>query len=91
MRDVAGNPDALQQLQDGLANAWSTAEDAEVEELYDRLEATLPSDTIAEFPATLAYERDVIDAAITEIAPAVAAMLEQAIAKRLPWTWEPER
>ena len=35
--------------------------------------------------------RDVVDPAIAEIAPAVAAMLEAAIAKRLPWTWEWDR
>ena len=43
-----------------------------------------------EHPALWAWQA-VIDEAIAEIQVEVAGMLDAAIAKRLPWTWEPER
>lgn len=39
--------------------------------------------------AALAWERDVIDPAIAEIAPTVAQLLDEAIARRLPWEAPP--
>lgn len=44
-----------------------------------------------EHPALMAWEKQVVDSAIEEIMPAVADLLHEAINKRLPWTWEPER
>lgn len=78
---IAADPEAMEQLRDGLANAEGTAENPGLADLsqYDRERASF------------VWEQAVVDEAIAEISPVVAAMLEAAIAKRLPWTWEPER
>ncbi len=86
VRDLSAEPEAMEQLRDGLANAWAMADDAESSALYDAMPSSL-----GEHPAMLAYESLVVDAAIADIAPTVARMLQDAMAKRLPWTWERER
>jgi hypothetical protein len=46
--------------------------------------------SVAEHPAGTAWdavEREVL----AEVAPEVAKLLREAFAKRLPWTWEPQR
>ena len=78
---IAANADAMGQLREGLAEAEATAN-------HHPHFAALSEDERDH--AGGAWERAVVDEAVAEIAPAVAAMLEQAIAKRLPWTWEPE-
>lgn len=59
--------------------------------LYARaLGPTRDSET-SESPAEFAFERDVVDPAIEEVMPQVRDLIADAIARRLPWTWEPER
>jgi hypothetical protein len=40
--------------------------------------------------AVIAWER-VVDEAAAEISPQVRDLLHEALQRRLPWTWEPER
>ena len=40
-------------------------------------------------PASIAWDRDVLDAAAAEVREEVARLLREAIERRLPWTWEP--
>lgn len=78
--NIAADPDALKALNDGLRNAGAMIDKPELEYLsHDDFAA-----------ASFAWRWDITDAAADEIAPAVAEMLEAAIAKRLPWVWEPE-
>ncbi len=76
--DIAANADAMKQLRDGLGNAAAEAGPVEFK----------PMPT--EHPSFWVWDR-MVDAAIAEIAPDVARMLSEAINRRLPWTWEPER
>jgi hypothetical protein len=69
---ILDDQDGMEQLRDGLGNA-SAFMPVELERLGDH------------DPAHAAWER-VVDAAIAEVAPAVAAMLDAAIDKRLPVT-----
>jgi hypothetical protein len=39
----------------------------------------------------VAFHEQIVASAAAEIAPQVAALLREAIRRRLPWTWEPER
>jgi hypothetical protein len=41
-------------------------------------------------PAGLAWDA-LMDEVLVEIGPDVARMITEAVARRLPWTWEPER
>lgn len=70
----------LEAIRDGLSDAFASVTAVGLEELYRN----------PENPVVLAFERDVVDAAIAEIAPQVADMMRAAIDKRLPWTWEPK-
>lgn len=72
---IADNPDAMGQLRDGLANAL----------------ALTPTDLEgSEGRAGWAWDR-MLDEVIAEQAPMIADQLTEAIVRRLPWTWEPER
>lgn len=82
--NIADHPSALEQLRDGLLNADAEADD---------LDANRPG-----FWTTDGDETDALRAwdavkteAADEILPDVARMLTEAINRRLPWTWEPER
>ena len=75
---ITDNPDAMAQLRDGLANASAECD----------ISGQMHVDS--EDPAVFQWER-MVNEAIAEIAPYVGGMLEQAIAKRLPWQSEPER
>ena len=44
----------------------------------------------SQHPAVFAWEA-LCDEIAAELAPQVAELLDAAIAKRLPWTWEPRR
>ncbi len=78
--NLAADPDALKMLNDGLRNAEAMVDKPALEYLSHEDFAA----------ASFAWNWDIVDAAADEIAPAVAEMLEAAIAKRLPWVWEPE-
>ena len=81
---IAANEEAMYELIAGLGNAEASS--------YEGMRPARGD--LSDHEADVAggdYEREVVDAAIAEIAPAVVAMLEAAIAKRLPWTWERER
>lgn len=73
----------MEQLRDGLANATAGGS----REL-DGLE--VPPE-YHEHVGLYAWEQDVVDAAIEEVLPHVAALLSGAIQRRLPWEWEPDR
>ena len=73
---VADNESAMEQLRDGMSNAVAELAVGPLE----------PSDR-----AMWAFEHEAVDAAIAEVAPDVARLLTEALNRRLPWTWEPER
>lgn len=79
---VTDDPDAMQQLLDGLCNAAASGSLPEL----DAVEA----DEYGAHASFAAWDK-LVDAAVASIAPEVAQMLEDAIADRLPWTWEPDR
>lgn len=81
---IVDDPDAMQQLTDGLGNALSTLRVPEIEKAYEALEVQGPAES--EPPGIAAWDKEVTDAAIAEVAPAVAAMLQAAVEKRLPWS-----
>lgn len=83
--NIADNPDALQELTDGLRNADAVADDSW---RIDR--AGFWTEDGDETEALRAWDA-LKNAAAEEIAPDVARMLTEAINRRLPWTWEPER
>lgn len=87
---IADNPEALEQLDDGLKNAEATA----------GYELALAHAATFWHDGGEGYEEDtdalrawgkLRDEAVAEILPDVARMLTEAINRRLPWTWEPER
>lgn len=41
-------------------------------------------------PAVAAWER-VMDETLAEVGPEIARVFTEAVERRLPWTWEPER
>ena len=73
---ITDDEDAMTQLREGLGNAVASVIPVELEDLIQG-------------KAGWAWDR-LLDEVIAEVAPTVATMLEQAIAKRLPWTWEPQ-
>lgn len=78
--NIAADHDALKALNEGLRHAEAMVDKPELDYL-----------SVDDFAAaSFAWKWDVADAAADEIAPAVAEMLEAAMAKRLPWMWEPE-
>jgi hypothetical protein len=79
---LVDNPLAMQELRDGMGNAVAELG------IVALVAALRGADN---HPGVFDFERSVVDAAIAEIAPAVADMLTAAIERRLPWTWEPER
>ena len=81
---IAASESAMEQLIDGLGNAEAESYTTARIPRWDMDDYTYEK-------VGTAYETEVVEAAIAEIAPAVAAMLEAAIAKRLPWTWERDR
>jgi hypothetical protein len=83
---IADNPEALEQLRDGLLNADATADNWK----FNGAEAAFWTEDGEETDALRAWD-DVKAAATDEILLDVARMLTDAINRRLPWTWEPER
>lgn len=79
---LADSHEAIREIVGGLGYADHVIRKAELEAIRE--------DDDAE-PAYIAWEKEVIDDAAAEIAPQVADMLNAAIERRLPWTWEPER
>jgi hypothetical protein len=81
MPAVADSPAAMRKLRDGLA---SVVAELGIPELR-----RVRSDEKWQ-DASVAFQRYVVDAVAEEIAPQVANLLRGAIARRLPWTWQPE-
>lgn len=73
---IAASESAMEQIRDGLANAAAECNISE----YMHVDS--------QDPAVFAWEETIDDVA-QEVAPYVAALLDVAIAKRLPW--EPQR
>ena len=73
---IRDNERAMEQLHDGLANAAACL----------RHNAFDVFDPDGRDPREFDWERRVVHPAIDEITEAVADLLSQAIAKRLPWT-----
>ncbi len=46
---------------------------------------------LSEHRVVVAWETDVVDAAIEEVMPQIRDLIADAIERRLPWTWEVER
>ena len=82
--NIADHPEALKQLRDGLLNADATADILDAQRPAFWTEDGEETDALR---AWCAYK----EAATDEILPVVSRMLTEAINRRLPWTWEPER
>ncbi len=81
--DVTG-ANSLARIEEGLKNAVMDAERTN----GDAIEAFW-YESMGEYDdAVMDYEREVTQAAAAEIAPQVASLLQEAIARRLPWTGE---
>jgi len=83
--NIADDPKALSELRSGLLNT-----DAVADHMSDTLEAQFWTPDGGETDALLAWSK-VKEAATDEILLDVARLLTEAINRRLPWTWEPER
>jgi hypothetical protein len=75
----------VEELRDGLSSASSGA-CPELDVLRDEWAAEHADR--GDHPALFAWDK-VVDAAIAEITPDVAKMLQAAIERRLPWTYQP--
>jgi len=83
--EMVTNDLSMEHLREGMGTAVA---ELGVSELHETLRGH--DDDDEEHPALLAFER-MVDAATAEIALDVARLLTEAINRRLPWTWEPER
>jgi hypothetical protein len=81
-------PYALNCIRSGLSNAVAGVDAPEI--LAAIRESDRPGEEWIEHPGMMAWEK-AVDEAAAEIAPQVAELLHEAISRRLPWTWEPER
>ncbi len=81
--EMVTNDLSMEHLRDGMGNAVA---ELGISELHEALRGHDDE----EHPALFAFER-MVDAAVAEIAPDVARLLSEALDRRLPWTWEPER
>jgi hypothetical protein len=81
---IVDEPDAMQQLTDGLSNALGALRVPEIERAYRSFEAQGPAES--DPPGIREWDQQVGDAVIAEVALAVAALLQAAIDKRLPWS-----
>ena len=79
------NPEALEAITDGLRDALQAMDSRQWDFAYDKL----TGDEI-EPEAVAAFALIVSDVA-AEIAPSVLQLAADAMNRRLPWTWEPER
>jgi hypothetical protein len=79
--NIIGDAEAMQELRDGLVNAETRVQKPEIEPLWDPKESAYDE-------SLNSWER-LVDEAAAEIAESVAQMMEDAIAKRLPWESEP--
>jgi hypothetical protein len=81
---IADDADAMEQLTEGLMNTLATLgmRVPELERAYQLHGDKEPADP----PGTVEWSDQVEEPAVAEIAPAVAALLQAAIEKRLPWT-----
>ena len=84
--NIADDPEALSELRSGLLNAET---EANADHMSD-MEAQFWTPDGGETDALLAWSK-VTEAATDEILLDVARLLSEAINRRLPWTWEPER
>lgn len=82
--DIVGHEVAMQRLRDGLCNA---ASEPGLDAFDNIPEEALDSDY--GHPSFFPWDK-LVDEAVDSIAPKVAQMLEDAIADRLPFTWEGE-
>lgn len=78
--DTRSSEEHMRYLVQGLSEATQWPETVRL--------AARPVDS--QHPAVFAWEA-LCDEVAAELAPQVAELLDAAIAKRLPWTWEPER
>jgi hypothetical protein len=81
---IVDDEDAMRQLTDGLKNAMADFGTNSMPEMNEACD--LNPGAIVDPPGVGEWEREVVDGAVAEIAPAVAAMLQAAIEKRLPWS-----
>ena len=82
---VAPNAEAMERLTSGLGEALGAMDADQWSFAYD----ALTGEEIE--PKAVAAFQSVQDAVVAEVAPDVARMLAEAMNRRLPWTWEPER
>jgi hypothetical protein len=82
---VTPTAEAIEAIENGLGEALLAMDTDQWDAAYDELvDGEIEPDAVSAFET-------VRDAVAAEIAPAVAQMLGEAINRRLPWTWEPER
>ena len=82
IHNIGDTADSMEDLRSSMANA---AAGAGIPELNRALNETDDDG----HPGVMAFDR-IVDDAAAEIAPQVAALLTEAIRRRLPWTWQPE-
>jgi hypothetical protein len=78
---IAEDADAMEQLRDGLASA-AAGDIPSWTHWYPMNDQDAPV-----HPALIAWDK-VVDAAVREVAPEAARLLQAAIERRLPWTYE---
>jgi hypothetical protein len=87
---IADDEEAMEQIRDGMANAIAALKIPEIEQAYvlqKQYELQRYSEWVGFDPPGVAeWENQLATAAIAEVAPAVAALLQAAVDKRLPWS-----
>lgn len=84
--NIADHSDAVGELRSGLLNTDAAAS----HEILDAARGSFWTDDGEETDALHAFDT-MKEEAVEEILPDVARMLTEAINRRMPWTWEPER
>ncbi len=82
---LADDAAAMDQLTDGLKNTLATL-GLSVPEIERAFELHGAKDYPPDPPGIVEWNEEVEDPAVAEIAPAVAALLQDALEKRLPWS-----
>jgi hypothetical protein len=81
---LASEPEAMEDLRDGIVEAIAKLPKPELDAAYDALDSNARDRQEPEAAKALApfYE-----AVAPEVAPRVAQMVDEALARRLPWQW----